>query len=64
MFVAPNMVRDASGHRRGDSQRLVNPGEVVMDEVQSDCRRMILDLFEKALVNRVNLHMDIRMVRF
>jgi hypothetical protein len=32
-FVAPNVVGNASGHRRGNPERFVDTGEVVMDEV-------------------------------
>ena len=32
-LVVPNVVRQASRHRRGNPQGLVDAGEVVMDEV-------------------------------
>jgi hypothetical protein len=32
-FVVPNVVRNASRHCWGDPERLVNTGEVVVDEV-------------------------------
>lgn len=42
----------------------MRPGEVVELEVQSDRRCMVLDLFEKAFVSRVNLRWFILSVRF
>ena len=36
LFYAPNMVRNASFHRRSNAQRLVNPAEIVVQEVERD----------------------------
>jgi hypothetical protein len=32
-LVAPNVIGEASGHRWRDPQSLVNPSEIVVDEV-------------------------------
>jgi hypothetical protein len=45
-------------------QSLVNPAEVVVGDVQSQCRSEIRQLFADALVNLVNLRHIIRMVKF
>jgi len=60
---APHVVRYASFHRGRHAQRLMNPPEVVIHEVECHGGGMILDLFEKAFVSLVKLPMDIRMVR-
>ncbi len=43
------MIAQASGHRRGDPQRLVDSGEVVIDRVDSNHRRVVLKLLTKAV---------------
>jgi len=41
----------------------VRADEVVMEEVDGDLCRMVLDFLAEALVNRVKRRMDIRIVR-
>ena len=43
------MIRDPRFHRRGDPQRLMNPAEVVVHEVQRDRRDMVLDLLAEGV---------------
>jgi len=48
-FQTPNVIGDASGHRRSNAQGLVNPAEVVIHKVQRDCGLVILNLLGKAI---------------
>ena len=43
------MVRNTRFHGRGNPQRLVNPGEVVVHEVEADRVRVVLDLLGEAV---------------
>ena len=56
--------RDASSHRRGDPKRLMDPGEVVVHEVQGDGAMWFSSFFQNPFVSRVNRRMCIRIVRF
>ncbi len=53
LLEAPDVVRVASIHRRGNAKRLVDAGEVVVDEVEGDGGVVILHFMLKALVRRV-----------
>lgn len=59
-----NAVDQARRHRRRSAKRLVNAAEVIEHEVERQRVAVVLKLLEKAFVNRVNLRIDIRMVRF
>jgi len=48
------VIRHASLHRRGNAKRLVHAGEIVVQVVQRDCRRVVLNLLENPFVRRVN----------
>lgn len=41
-FKAPNVVRNASRHRRRDAQRLMNPREVIVQEIERARRDVLL----------------------
>ncbi len=43
------MIGEFCGHRWSDAKRLVNPGEIVTDEVQGDRRRMVLHFLRESV---------------
>jgi hypothetical protein len=43
------MIGDFRFHRRSDAERLVNPGEVVMHEMESDSMGLILNLLAECI---------------
>jgi hypothetical protein len=45
----PNVIGELSLHRGGDPQGHVNPAEVVVHEVQSDGRSVVLDLLARSV---------------
>src|SRR5437870_4811700 len=45
----PNVIRNASGHCWRDPQRPVNPAEIVMSEVERQCRFQIVPLFRERI---------------
>lgn len=57
------MIRDACGDSRGDPEGLVNPDEVVMDEVNGESVYVFSIFLLKAFVRRVKRRRDMRMVR-
>ena len=60
----PMTIRQTCFHCGCNFQRLVNPNEVVIHEVQRNSVGVVSTFFEKAFVRRVNRRMCIRMVRF
>ena len=48
-FKTPNVVTQASGHAGSDPQRLVDAGEVVINGVDRDHSRVILNLFAETI---------------
>lgn len=48
-FERPDVIGKASGHRWSDSQRLVDSSEIVIDGMNRDHSRMVLDLLGKAI---------------
>ena len=45
----PNVIRNPCLHRRCDPQRLVNPAEVVVHEVEGDRRDVVLQLLAEGV---------------
>jgi len=43
-FQRPNMIRQSCGHRRGDSERFVNSGEIVIHGMDRNHSNVIFDL--------------------
>jgi len=43
------VIAQSSGHCRSDPQRLVNPGEIIVDEVQRHGEGVILDFLGKRI---------------
>ena len=43
-FQRPNMIRQSCGHRRGDSERFVNSGEIVILGMDRNHSNVIFDL--------------------
>ena len=58
----PQAIGHASGHRRAHAQRLMHPDEVVVGREQRERVDVVSIFFEKALVNRVNRRICIRIV--
>ena len=58
------MIRDPHFHRRGDSQGLMNPAEVVVGKVQAIRSQKVLHFLLKVFVSRVRRRTHILIVRF
>jgi len=58
------MIRDPSFHCGGDSERLMNPAEIIVGKVQCKSFFEIRPLLRESIRQPVNLLIDICMVRF
>ena len=47
LLDTPNVIADSGFHRRRDPERLVNPREVVIHEVQGHCVPQVVDLLRE-----------------
>jgi hypothetical protein len=62
-FQTPNMVGQATSHCRGDSQCLVDSGEIVVRSMNRNHRRIILNLLAETIGRSGKRLIPIRVVK-